>query len=378
MLLFPPLADPIVILNKGIDVQWLARLMKRAHHDSKPEEMTEVQYESPVGKGENYSSSITRVEMRTISASGSRKTVSVIVKTNSIPPAAAELMAEFQQFQGEIEEQNFVVVNRKDWQGLDHAYLVLRSLGRFHAMGKVLLERDLILKERSGCYFLAKDSELQKKVLEGGIYMLSQAMIHKKGSWKAGWEEMGYRLSKQIPLIGGKMQELYRCSDPVFDVLNHGDLWSSNMMFQIMEYTNFPVSVKFVDFQMPHVGSFIWDINHYMYTSVKPSVRRAFKDDLLTAYHTSLSDNLDFFGYHGVTPTLQDVLGEFDRTLPAGFALVASILAMASGSASEPFRMDKLATESPEDAFDPSIFSEEKYIREICDDLTFFVKKSVV
>uniref|UniRef100_A0A146KWR4 CHK kinase-like domain-containing protein n=1 Tax=Lygus hesperus TaxID=30085 RepID=A0A146KWR4_LYGHE len=403
-----------------LDTKWLGRLLKKHYKDEEPADIINVNVEPAVPKGENYASIVMRVKINILTHSGSRKTVSLIVKSAVTSEGAKEVFKEFPDFKYEtkmfittlkqmealmeefedkrdtlwatlygyepysimvledLKEKNFALIDRTGWQDLDHSLLVLRSLGRYHAMTKVLIGRGLIDQSDKGHYFAGVNSPVMTKLFNGGVHMLSKALINKLGSWPAGWEDIGKRIQKQKDVLCNTLEELYINYDKKFDVLNHGDVWSSNMMFKKMEYTNIPVAVKFVDYQTPNLGSFMWDVIYFLHTSVKPSIRRPNVEVLLKAYHESLTDNLKFFKFQGDIPSFEDVKNEASRLRPAAFAFFSVIMPITVASTNEAVDFDKIATHPPEDVFNQEIFTEEKFVKEIADDLKDFVKLGVI
>ncbi|CAB0011722.1 unnamed protein product [Nesidiocoris tenuis] len=85
-----------------LDTLWLARLLKESHHTSKPVEILETTVASAVPKGENYTSTVSRVKIRCLLASGLKKTFSIIVKTELKSEKAREIIENMPVFRSEI------------------------------------------------------------------------------------------------------------------------------------------------------------------------------------------------------------------------------------------------------------------------------------
>uniref|UniRef100_A0A146KM02 CHK kinase-like domain-containing protein n=2 Tax=Lygus hesperus TaxID=30085 RepID=A0A146KM02_LYGHE len=403
-----------------MDTKWLAELLKMDYCDSEPVEIIGAEMEQGAFDGGHYQSSITRVKMRYLTPSKRLKTSSMIHKNllnhmdiqghemvqfttevrmyNRALKNMEALMDEFNdkrrtlwpKFYGcrdnkeivveDLKNQNYEKLDRTKWVDLDHALLVLRSIGRFHAMSKILLERRVITEEDGyeKCWY-GTNNLMKRKFFPGALHMLSQAMTNRSGFWPAGWENVAERIRAQIPTICEATEALVLDYNKDFEVLNHGDLWTPNIMFEHnMDCAGSPVGVKFIDYQTPHLNSFILDVMYFLHGSVRPSVRRGHKNQLLEAYHRSLSDNLNFFGYSEYVPTLDDVISEDKRFLPLAFSIVCSTMPLASSSSTKPFDLKKLFKCPPEEAFDGTSFTEEKIVKEICDDLTEFVRLGVI
>ncbi|BES98577.1 Protein of unknown function (DUF1679) [Nesidiocoris tenuis] len=400
--------------DPGLDTKWLGRLLKQRFHDDKPVDVLNVNVEPAVPKGEGYTSDIFRVRITTLSASGTTKTFSMIVKRgknfesnehlglssvfrneskmySSTLKHMEDLMNEFDDKRDilwpklygfkpysnmvleDIKDQSYQLMDRKNWLGLDHALLVLRGLGRYHAMTRALIERGLIGPDDKGNFWA---TELGQKLIAGSMAAMSKTIVQNRGSWTPKWTEIGKRLQAMADKMPHLVGQLYENYDKKFEVLNHGDLWTSNMMFRLMEYTDIPISVKFLDFQLSHMNSFIWDVMQFICEAVKPSVRRANKDRLLIAYHQSLSENLKFFKCAQI-PTIEDVFGEEKRIRHAQLTFIA-ISAICISSVDGAFNLDKLVGGNFEEAFNPCLYEGEKYVSQIGDDLEEFERLGVI
>lgn len=89
-------------LFSDLDTVWLARLLKESHHAAKPVETLGTSITSAVPKGENYTSTVSRVKIHYLLASGSEKTFSMIVKTELTSEEARDTIADRPLFRSEI------------------------------------------------------------------------------------------------------------------------------------------------------------------------------------------------------------------------------------------------------------------------------------
>nr|CAD7267636.1 unnamed protein product [Timema shepardi] len=83
--------------------------------------------------------------------------------------------------------------------------------------------------------------------------------------------------------------ELLRPKDDAINLLNHGDLWTGNLLFRYTDRPNkVPVQVVFLDLQLCRYGSPGLDVNYFLYTSTTARMREEHLDELLRTYHWSL------------------------------------------------------------------------------------------
>lgn len=71
-------------------------------------------------------------------------------------------------------------------------------------------------------------------------------------------------------------------------VVNFGDCWTSNFMFNYDEKGK-PTSVKFLDFQLARVTSRCSDLSYFLFTSINMAVLNENFNELLKTYHESFN-----------------------------------------------------------------------------------------
>ncbi|XP_037052174.1 uncharacterized protein LOC119085779 [Bradysia coprophila] len=77
-----------------------------------------------------------------------------------------------------------------------------------------------------------------------------------------------------------------------FSVLNHGDLWNNNMMFNLKSNRQ---QLRFVDFQLLRLASPVLDITYYICSSTTQEIHQRF-NDLLKIYYDALATFLTKMG----------------------------------------------------------------------------------
>lgn len=78
-------------------------------------------------------------------------------------------------------------------------------------------------------------------------------------------------------------------------VLNHGDCHNNNMLFKKDPATGQVNEHVFVDLQITRFGSPNLDISYFMYTSVKPKIRRAHFEELMRHYYDTFEATVGMF-----------------------------------------------------------------------------------
>lgn len=399
-------------LPPGLSQNWLKCAVETTFQETLLGDLVNVEVKPLSVDPSNFTSEVKRIKMIFTNGKSRKRELMLIVKVNKVMETDSEemeaivnnkteivmydhvlkhmeiLMAEFDDRRGllwpklygqvpysvlllqDLEDQMYFVKYKSSWLDEEHSFLTLRSLGRFHAMSKILIKRGIIGEEYRNVYALGKKNPHQEKCLQGTLHLLAKIMMRKGGRWKseASSEEWGRLWNKQKPFVSDKMDEAYMNYDKRFEVLNHGDFRSSNIVYKTIEYTNRPSDVKFFDFQLTHINSFIWDIIYLFSLSIDPDFRRKNRTRLLEAYQQSLSDNLKFFGWDGYIPTRDDVHNEATRMAFVEFIFMACITPVVTSVRDKAYQMDKVASHPPEEVFDEELFGDDYFVDAIVDD----------
>lgn len=83
-----------------------------------------------------------------------------------------------------------------------------------------------------------------------------------------------------------------------FSVIGHGDCWTPNFMIHStkLDGRDVPVKAKMIDFQLARFASPVIDIAFFIYSCTTEEVRARHYDELIKAYHTSLSEMIVDYG----------------------------------------------------------------------------------
>nr|XP_036219378.1 uncharacterized protein LOC106625140 [Bactrocera oleae] len=91
-----------------------------------------------------------------------------------------------------------------------------------------------------------------------------------------------------------------------FNVLNHGDFWANNIMFQYDAFGKIK-ETYFVDFQCARYGSPVNDLYCFLISSTSLDVKLKHFDYFIKYYHDNLIECLKLLKYAKKLPTLKDV-----------------------------------------------------------------------
>nr|XP_024220138.1 uncharacterized protein LOC106682007 [Halyomorpha halys] len=248
-------------------------VLKKSAKESKIKRIIDMKWESALPKGENYTSNILRITLKVVLGNGRVGKKSFIAKKEIVGEAATQLNKECQVFKKEasvytdifremdymmeefadtegplwceliyfnsadgliiledLKASGFSTVKRTELQDIEHARLALRSLGRFHAMAKVLEGRGHISKYDYKPYGLIFHEPYIRNFIYGGIQALIKGM---RASWGKEWADTADKLDEMtFEELSKRMRESADFDEDTFKCLNHGDCWNNNMMFK--------------------------------------------------------------------------------------------------------------------------------------------------
>ncbi|XP_014281500.1 uncharacterized protein [Halyomorpha halys] len=374
----------------------------------------EMKLESALPKGENYTSNIFRANLKVILANGRVTTSSYILKKETVEEGTDKtfkdykftdtelsmylkvlqkmdiLMEEFRDTEGplwcqlihfnqpdstfvleDLKGSGFSTVDRTELQDLEHARLALRSLGKFHAMAKVLEERELISKDDYKPWPFLYNEEFYRAIVFGGLMALVKGMR----AWGVEWIDTANVLSKiTFKEFVRRMKNCANLGDDIFRCVNHGECWNSNMMFKY-NWEGEPIAMRFIDFQFSHYDSPCLDLIYYIYTSIKPNLRRQNYKSLIIFYYDSLMSSLNRFGFQGSLPSLIEIEENMERLSFFILALFASGYAIDTSKTDDAMDITEAFATKGEEGFNIRVFSETGIKENIAEDLKTLVKK---
>ncbi|KFB53865.1 AGAP010766-PA-like protein [Anopheles sinensis] len=230
----------------------------------------------------------------------------------------------------DLKALGYVNSNRQAGFDFHQCALVMEKIGRFHAASMRLAEQepDLMRKQFHFNMFNPAGGQANDDihaVFEKGLETLIGVV---RKNWDGFDPSIVAKLEQLVPVY---VERLRKCleqdveSDGGFRVLNHGDLWSNNIM--IRYDPNEPSTVRdvvFVDLQISFYTSPGIDLN-YVLANCPNYETRTRLDELIDVYYRSFSATLRQLQYHTV-PTMEQVRREIRRMEFFSLVSVVSVL----------------------------------------------------
>ncbi|XP_037892959.1 uncharacterized protein LOC119639574 [Glossina fuscipes] len=196
----------------------------------------------------------------------------------------------------------FKNVKRQDCLDLEHLKSALEKLAQWHAASAVMVEQKGIFDMKYQRGMLNEDGKvlLQNMFDDTGRYLLKN--VTKLEGHEEYYEEVRTFFSKFTDIFF----ENTRVDPKEFNVLNHGDYWSNNIMFQYGPDGSIKATLP-VDFQGPRYGSPAQDLLYLIFSSARLNIKISKFDYLMKFYHQRLIENLIILNYCQPLPTLREL-----------------------------------------------------------------------
>uniref|UniRef100_A0A1I8NMX9 CHK kinase-like domain-containing protein n=1 Tax=Stomoxys calcitrans TaxID=35570 RepID=A0A1I8NMX9_STOCA len=261
----------------------------------------------------------------------------------------------------DLRQRNFKNGSRLEGLDIKHAKQVLKKMAEWHAASAV--HKENIGKYDDGYIIGAYKDGLRKAIsifFEGMTkYMLRCLHLYENP------EEYREKIEKVLLCVIDELWKAYIVDDNDFNVLNHSDCWTNNIMFQYDEDAQL-LDTYFVDHAMPKYGSPAQDLTYFILSSLQADIKIKQFDHLIQYYHENLVENLELLKYPKEKPSLKDIHLMLHKYRIWGFTTTVGVLAVALMDSSEMSTFDNFLGESEDgDKFKLMMFTNKRYIQHL-------------
>lgn len=187
-----------------------------------------------------------------------------------------------------------MIDHRREVITADHVNLVMKLLGRFHAISFALKDQQpekfkKITSNLSEIFMTDGKSEmkdyfesLKQNVLDA---ISSENDLHLVEKVNALYVRSQFDIAAEC--VNSDLAEPYA-------VVCHGDCWTNNTMFKYDE-SHKPIDARLIDWQISRYASPVTDLLYYLFSCIAKEIRDQHYDEFLKTYHQSLSAFLKRF-----------------------------------------------------------------------------------
>ncbi|KAL7728376.1 hypothetical protein ACLKA6_007467 [Drosophila palustris] len=202
----------------------------------------------------------------------------------------------------DLAPQGFKNMNRLE--GLDqvHTESALRKLSQWHAASAM---RVATIGPYPDIYIAGFFTEENRAMVTEMNIGLQQNFLKCCEKYE-GNEEYIEQVKLASTMVTDQSIQMSKLDTSDFNVLNHGDFWSNNMMFSHDSFGNIK-DIYMVDFQIPKYGTVAQDLYYFLMTSTKLEDKVNKFDYYIKFYHENLVKNLRLLNYPKALPTLREM-----------------------------------------------------------------------
>ncbi|KAH8382875.1 hypothetical protein KR009_005691 [Drosophila setifemur] len=240
-------------------------------------------------------------------------------------------------------------------QGLDQAHTenVLKKFAQWHAASAVRVDTKGPYEDKYTTGFFKSEDIVDAFCNRSAKTLLKH--VHEYEGHEAYIEDLHIATEKLLDVI----KDLNEPKPDEFNVLNHGDGWSNNIMFQYNE-KNEILNTYFVDLQIPKYGTVAQDLYYFLLSSTSLDVKVAKFDYFIWFYHTELVKHLKLLKYSKPLPTLRSIWDALNKYSGWAFVCSACIMGFVLLDPTEDADFEKIMSKE-DSSFKNSIYTNPRY-----------------
>lgn len=215
----------------------------------------------------------------------------------------------------DLQSSGYKNLKRPNGMNFQEAKIVLSKLAKFHA-SSVLHSKLINELEESESLLLSRKSSIvmkQSDPLVAGIVTMLKTFGEALVGYGDCWQYLAKIAKWDITKFVTAFVDVAEPMRSGFQVLNHGDLWMNNIMFNQDE-----TDIMLIDFQLSYLGSPAGDLLYFLISSVNDGCVVEKFDELVEFYHQELLRSLEVLGYSGDVPTLEEIHADLLEKGPFG------------------------------------------------------------
>ncbi|XP_061399695.1 uncharacterized protein LOC133335439 [Musca vetustissima] len=261
----------------------------------------------------------------------------------------------------DLSRRGFRNVQRQNCLDLAHCQGVLKKLAQFHAASAVWVQENEPFPKLYRPGMIRKEGmTLLKPMLTSSLEHVLRAVKHLNNSDKYHTKLQYFGEHLEEALLGQEVAD-----ERDFLVLNHGDCWANNIMFQYNELGELQ-ETYFVDLQLPGYRSPAQDLLYFLISSAQLDLKINRFDEMILYYYENLIEHLKMLEYKKPLPCLRELhqmlLRDSIWGIIALLVTMAAVLCETTNEAS----IDNLTSDSPESQkFKELLYTNERFLQHL-------------
>ncbi|XP_059225109.1 uncharacterized protein LOC106088989 isoform X2 [Stomoxys calcitrans] len=215
--------------------------------------------------------------------------------------------------------KNYKNTNRIEGLDMNHMLAVLKKMSEYHAASACYVEKYGCFSED---FTIGVFSEKNVDILRE--FNKSTAFLSQLKKWP-NCSSIYEKLANSDEYLVKRLLEDQRVNVGEFNVLNHGDCWSNNIMFQYDAFGKIK-EVFFVDFALAKYGSPANDLYYFILSSCAADIKIPKFEYFVRYYYENLVQNLILLQYTRPLPKLTSIHGSLYKNGLAAYMIVSKVL----------------------------------------------------
>lgn len=198
-----------------------------------------------------------------------------------------------------LNNYGYDTTSRQEAMDINLCRLIMKTLGRFHAMS-------FVIRDQCPQMFEEMSNALEETYYSNRLkpwyndFSKIQIDIALDALEKTYGGTIVEERAKKFLLDGSVYDKMVKFTHARnrYSVIGHGDCWVPNFLVHTtkVDGRDIPVKAKMIDFQLARFASPVIDISFFIYSCTTEELRVQYYDDLIKTYHTSLSQLISDFG----------------------------------------------------------------------------------
>ncbi|EDV93520.1 uncharacterized protein LOC122322511 [Drosophila grimshawi] len=261
----------------------------------------------------------------------------------------------------DLAPKGFKTTNRLEGLDQAHTEVALRKLSMWHAASAVRVATKGSYPDQLTIGFYKE--ELRPMMIEMNNNIAGNFLKYCK--LYEGNEEYIDRVKEMMPEITDQEFKMTKIDPNDFNVLNHGDFWSNNMMYSHDSFGKIN-EIRLVDFQIPKFGTVAQDLYYFLLSSTKLEDKLTKFDYYIKMYHECLLENLKILNYSKHVPTLREIHSTLFKYGFWGYLTATSVMSAVLVDPTETASFENFHSDSTEgNDFKMLLYSNPRYRKHI-------------